>query len=83
MNVCYLDMWPNFDVKCNWFNLVFQNLFPNITFNFNNFPKDADIIFASSFGNSRYQINNSKATKIILYGNHEQNNFYKCLGKQS
>lgn len=75
MNVCYLDMWPNFDVKCNWFNLVFQNLFPNITFNFNNFPKDADIIFASSFGNSRYQINNSKAIKIFYTGENERPDF--------
>lgn len=75
MNVCYLDMWPGFDVKCNWFNLLFKNCSPDIEFNFTNDITNANIIFASSFGKSRYNINNSTAIKIFYTGENERPDF--------
>lgn len=70
MNICYLDFWPGFDPNSNWFNLVFKDCF-NREFNFNSTPEEADIIFASSFGNDRYQTSNIKAIKIFYTGENE------------
>lgn len=75
MNICYLDMWPGFDVNCNWFNLAFKNCFPTVQFNFSNSSENANIIFASSFGTSKYLINNSKAIKIFYTGENERPDF--------
>lgn len=75
MNVCYLDMWPGFDVNCNWFNLVFKNCFSQANFIFSNDSKNADIILASSFGNARYYNTNSSAIKIFYTGENEKPDF--------
>lgn len=71
MNICYLDFWPGFDANCNWFNLVFKDCF-NKDFNFNSSPEEADIIFASSFGNERYKTKKLKAIKIFYTGENER-----------
>lgn len=71
MNICYLDFWPGFDPNSNWFNCVFKDCF-NKEFNFNSTPEEADIIFASSFGNERYKTINSKAIKIFYTGENER-----------
>jgi hypothetical protein len=74
MNICYLDFWPGFDPNSNWFNLVFKDCF-NKEFNFNSSPKEADIIFASSFGKERFKHKNSKAVKIFYTGENERAEF--------
>lgn len=71
MNICYLDMWPGFDTGSNWFNLVFKDCF-NREFNFNSTPDEADIIFASSFGNERNKVKNLKAVRIFYTGENER-----------
>lgn len=71
MNICYLDFWPGFDKNSNWFNLVFKDCF-NKEFNFNSSPEEADIIFASSFGNDRYKTKNLKAIRIFYTGENER-----------
>lgn len=72
MNVCYLDFWPGFDKDCNWFNLLFQGIFPNKQINFHSNVEEADVIFASSFGNERKNSRSSKAVKIFYTGENER-----------
>lgn len=72
MNICYLDMWAGFDTNCNWFNLLFRDVFADKELNFNSTKDEADVIFASSFGNERYKTNNSKAIKIFYTGENER-----------
>lgn len=72
MNICYIDFWPGFDSNCNWFNLLFKDVFNDKQINFNSAKNDADIIFASSFGSERYNHNNTKAIKIFYTGENER-----------
>jgi hypothetical protein len=72
MNICYLDFWPGFDPNSNWFNLIFRDLFENKDINFNSSAKEADIIFASSFGNSRKEVTNLKSVRIFYTGENER-----------
>lgn len=72
MNIYYCDFWPGFDPNCNWFNLLFRDVFGDSEINFNASPEEADIIFASSFGNERYKINNKKAKRIFYTGENER-----------
>lgn len=75
MNICYVDMWSGFDPNCNWFNLVFKEIFNDKEINFNSTPEEADIIFLSSFGNTSQQYKNYKAIKIFYTGENERANF--------
>lgn len=72
MNVCYLDMWPGFDSNCNWFNLLFRDVLSDKEINFNSSKEEADVIFASSFGNDRKNCKNLKAIKIFYTGENER-----------
>ena len=73
MKIKYLDMWPGFDDKCNWFNLMFQGCFPNESFDF--VSENPDIVFASSFGTEKYQYKNSSVIKIFYTGENERPDF--------
>lgn len=67
MNICYLDFWPGFNSELNWFSLLFKHLYSERNFNFNSSPEEADIIFASCFGNDKYKIK-SNAIKLFYTG---------------
>ena len=72
MKICYLDFWPGFDPNSNWFSLLFKDLYKGIDIDFNSSPEEADVIFASSFGNERHKIKHSKAVKIFYTGENER-----------
>jgi len=72
MNICYIDFWPGFDSNSNWFNLVFREILNDKEINFNSPPEEADIIFASGFGNERSRVKNLKAVRIFYTGENER-----------
>ena len=72
MKICYLDFWPGFDIKSNWFNLVFREFFNDIEIEFSNDATDADIIMASSFGQEKIKTKDLKSIKIFYTGENER-----------
>lgn len=78
MNICYLDFWGGFDPNCNWFNLLFLDLFDGKDINFNSSPEEADIIMASSFGDRKRSVTNLKATRIFYTGENERPDLDFC-----
>lgn len=70
LNVCYLDFWNGFDPQNNWFSCLINHLYGKS--NFLSSPEQADVIFASSFGNKRSNYKNYNCTKIFYTGENER-----------